>query len=71
MQHHSSQSGQRWTNSVPTINRVGPGTCHVWGVCGLAGKPSNENAGEDPYSRGVRETAMGLQEIVEEMSQDP
>jgi len=59
VQNLSSQSDQRWPNSVRSIrdtwNRVRPGTCDFWGVCGLAGTPSKENAGENPYSRGVRD----------------
>ena len=37
------------------MNRVHPSTCLVWGVCGLAGTPSNENASENLYNRGLRD----------------
>ena len=44
--------------------RVGPGTCLVWGVCGLASMSSNENAGESPYSREVRDGGGPAGDIV-------
>ena len=37
--------------------RVCPGTCLVWVVYGLAGMSSNENAGESPYIREVRDSS--------------
>jgi len=59
VQHYSSQSDCSWPSLVCSIrdtgNRVRPGTCLVCGVCGLAGIPSNENASENPYNRGLRD----------------
>ena len=59
VQHLSSQLGWRWPSPVGRIrdtgNRVRPGTCLVWVAFGLTGTPSNKNASENAYNRGVRD----------------